>query len=111
MRKILDNILMGGIKNKYFIYHRYTTEPDSKKSFQIYQVQGHNGIVKSTRDLAIDICMYDLKYKTVKRYNTALEPLLENEEATQQEVDLIPSELKSSAQSLPKSKEEPYYSF
>jgi len=101
MPKLLDYVLEGGIKDKFFIYHRYSY---MENKFMIYQVTGAVG-ERFSENLLVDICMYDLRdhvglHNTVEKLKQKIGILLENEEATQEEINLIPNDLRLQSDSI-----------
>lgn len=105
MKKLLNYLFKGGIQGRFFI----GCEPVKPK---IYEIKGYARLYNSVPwTICVDICKYDLSSNKVYRYNEILESLLEYEEATKEQIRLIPPELKACAKELPKSKEEPYIPF
>ncbi len=108
--RLMTYLITGGIKNKFFIHHRFSNKPGD---FKVYQVKGHSGINENIHpsDLMVDVCMYNLRKGEVHRLNKHLGSLLNDHLATHEEKDSIPKELTSQAEQLPKSKKEPYIPF
>ena len=108
MSKLLGYLFKGGIQGKFFV----KSQPVKQESLQLYEVKGYAGPYNSTpRTICVDICDYNLKSGEVYRYNQLLVNLIQDEEATEEQIESIPLELRKRAKKLPKSKDEPYIPF
>ena len=98
-KTFLDCLFEGGIQDKFF----WNAKGCSNE--RIYQVKG------KYKNFGVDICLYDIKKNRVWRENYDFHYLMDNIEATSEEIRGIPQELKKMAETLSKSEELPYYPF